>query len=98
MTDIEADFEQLSPLVDDVYRRIAQLERQPYERATIASMLLTRLSVYVTKELLGALHTCEAVTPQASLEISEILRRHTEDADALIREAEQAYAASMRVQ
>ena len=99
MTSIESDYEQFSPLVDDVMLRLSRLPRSAFHKAAVSSLLITRMSIFARKEMLAALHSHEPIDdPAERIRAAELLSDKYEEAALLLLETERAYAQAGRVQ
>lgn len=82
MTNIERDFDQLSPLMDDVMKHVKNLNCSGYEKAAIAAMLVVHMSVSTNEILMKALESGERVSRDTALKVAHIMAEHNERASA----------------
>lgn len=95
---IEDEFAQVSPLLDDAIQQIDRMEISSQERAAVMALLMTRISTVARKRMIDALFTRAPVNVEMGKKIAEILMRACVESDAEVHRHEQLHAAKGTMQ
>ena len=95
---IRSEFDQLSPLVDDVMMQLARLPINARKRAAIAWKIAMRTSVAAQKIMIAALHSGEPLDKETAKAVARDITETSEQAAEEIEACHLAHTEAGRMQ